>query len=607
VSPRGRPAPRTARRLIYLVTAALLAHASAAGAAPVSRGDIGHLRGGHCPGYRVVNAEPSYSPRAQQRALHGRFQVKGHWFHLVPPVNWSRIRGRPIAVRGALQRMGWLDVLFYIYRNDPDPGRRLKALRHARALALDRMAALRSPHRGVDPIGHRGKIVGDRAPYLAYLARSAGCHGMLSRNQAKRFLGALLNHGDQLVRRHSPSNHGLFEDLGLGLLADYLPFVHHSRHWESLSNRRFEDTLRGRLVGREGVWVEHTTQYQVAATELARQFVVLTRAHRPSLVRIMRRMRHTTALFMEPDGLMTQFGDSNLHEAPGWAPSIAAGEYGLTTMPRGGYAVVSEPHSYLAVGASFHNDSHKQSDELSFQLFEDGHRVVSDGGRWATDHDRFRRFAVSARAHSVLTVGNHGFSRSARRAYGSGIGATGAGDGYYAISGTNPLLRHRGVRHHRLFLYQPGRLLVVCDRVRARRRHAYRRFFQLGPDIDIQRRPDDVALSASGLQGALYDAPAHGRQAQLAALRAHRKPIQGFTFPDFRVKVPRWSLRYRSAARRVTHVATFSFGAGPPLRATLAKGPGTTVLVSAAGVPKSKVSVTHHHGHLSVSESPPVP
>ena len=47
--------------------------------------------------YRVVNAEPSYTPRAQQRALHGRFEIKGHWFHLVPPVNWSRIHGRPIA------------------------------------------------------------------------------------------------------------------------------------------------------------------------------------------------------------------------------------------------------------------------------------------------------------------------------------------------------------------------------------------------------------------------------------------------------------------------------------------------------------------------------
>jgi hypothetical protein len=595
------------RWLACLPALGLLALAGTASAARVSHGDVAHLRGGHCPPYRVVNSAPSYTQAAQDRAMQGWFQVKGRSFHLVPPVNWSRIRRRPIAVRGSLQRMGWLDVLFYIYRHDPDPNQRRKALRHARALALDRMQAIRSPHRGVDPIGHRGKIIGDRAPYLAYLARSAGCRGMLTRHQAKRFLESLTNHGNQLVRRHSPSNHGLFEDLGLGLLADYVPFVHRSRQWQRLAARRFERTLRGRLVGREGVWVEQTTQYQVAATQLARQFVVLTKTHRPSLVRLMRRMRYATALFMEPDGLITQFGDSNLHDAPDWAPPIAAREYGLTAMPRGGYAVVSEPQSYLAVGASFHNGSHKQSDELSFQLFEDGHRVVSDGGRWATDHDRFRRFAVSARAHSVLTVGSHGFSRNPRYSYGSGIGATGTGDGYYAISGRNPLLRRFGVRHHRLFLYKPGHVLIVCDRVRARKHHAYRRYFQLGPDIDIHRRPDDLALSAPGLQGALFDAAAGGGHARMSAARGHRKPIQGFTFPDFRVKEPRWSVRYRSRARRITHVATFSFGAGPPVRATLTDGPGATFLLSAAGVPQSKVSVTGHRGHLSVSESPPLP
>jgi hypothetical protein len=135
----------------------------------------------------------------------------------------------------------------------------------------------------------------------------------------------------------------------------------------------------------------------------------------------------------------------------------------------------------------------------------------------------------------------------------------------------------------------------------------YRRYFQLGRDINIQQRPDDLALSASGLQGALYDAPVHGQQAKVAAVRGHRHPIQGFTFPDFRVKVPRWSIRYRSRARRVTHVATFSFGAGPPLRATLTDGPGTTFLISAGGVPQSKVSVTRHDGHFSISESPPLP
>src|SRR5204863_9769461 len=116
----------------------------------------------------------------------------------------------------------------------------------------------------------------------------------------------------------------------------------------------------------------------------------------------------------------------------------------------------------------------------------------------------------SARAHSDLTVDRRGFPiLDPSQAYGSGLIATGQGDGWYAIEGRNPLVRDQGVDHRRLFLYRPGVALVVADRVRSGGEHLYTRHFQLGPDIGIANASvSSTTLRAPGLDGRLYDAPA---------------------------------------------------------------------------------------------------
>jgi hypothetical protein len=564
---------------------------------------LARLMNAGCPSYEVISSG-TYTQAEQQAALNGSFRIGSYTFHLVPPVNWRQDPAHSSAIRGAFQRLSWLDPLYFIYRSNPSSPEGREALRHARALVFDWVRASRGPHPGVDPIAWRNKVAGDRAPYIAYLARSAACQGMLGKHGARLLLDSLRRHVRFLeTHRHDPSNHGLFVNFGLAALSDYLSFMGDSTRWRHEAERSFAKTVRRRLVGREGVWLEHTTQYQVVVADLVDRFYTLTGGESSAVAKILDRMRRAAARFVMPDGLMTQIGDSNLNPAPSWAAALVPGQRGLTPMLRSGYATVSEPHSYLAVGASFFNGSHKQSDELSFQLFEDGHRVVSDGGRYAIDRTPMRRFAVAARSHSVLTVGHRGFSRRPKHAYGSALDATGQGDGWYAIEGHNPLVRRRGVAHSRLFLYHPGDALVVVDRVRSHHRHRYTRYFQLGPDIGATRASGGVALSAPGLKGVLADAPVHGHQSRLGLVRGRHSPIQGFTFPAFRQAVPRWTAHFRNAASSRDYVATFGFGAAPS-SAALGKGRGTTVVISRAGVPLSKVSAVRHGDQISVTAAP---
>ena len=106
---------------------------------------------------------------------------------------------------------------------------------------------------------------------------------------------------------YSPSNHGLSVDLGLGLLARYAPFMPGASRWDALSQRRFRLTLLRRLQTTEGVWQEHSPEYQILVTKVLDTFVratdpedrllvTLLDAHAPGRCRLCHARRHLSAV-----------------------------------------------------------------------------------------------------------------------------------------------------------------------------------------------------------------------------------------------------------------------------------------------------------------------
>lgn len=273
-------------------------------------------------------------------------------------------------------------------------------------------------------------------------------------------------------------------------------------------------------------------------------------------------------------------------------------------MRRSGYAVVKLPHSYLGVKASFHFTTHKQGDDLNFELYDRGHRIVTDTGLYDYDFDRWEQYSRSSRAHSVLTVDGVDFPYDDQKlAYGSGIRATGRGAGWYAVLGTNPLLRLQGVRHRRLFLYRPGRALLVVDMVRAARRHVYRRYFQLGPDVNKRGRGAGLALSAPGFRGSLRE---DGEPERRQATRGARHPISGWSFPDYRQRVPRWTVVYRSVAASANYLSTLGLDGRDSPRARLLRASArrVRVVLSARDGRRSVIAVSRRGHNLEVSRRP---
>jgi hypothetical protein len=554
------------------------------------------LREAGCPPSRILANTVSQATR--EAALEGRFKVFASFeTTLAPPVNWRRDDYRSKQWRRALQRLWWLDPLV-----DPDDqSSDLRAVRRALELVLDWIKADRRgkvPHDAwVD------KIAGERAPFLAYVARVAACRGILRAAESRMLVTSVRRHGRFLADRvkYRPTNHGLFLDMGLVLLAQQVPSLRESRHWRAVAKGRFQKTLRGRVELREGIWREHSVSYQVAATQLAGKFFErLGLARTPGFLE---RMKEATGWFVMPDAGLAQIGDTDFRQAPDWAVERSGDDRGLRLMKRSGYAVVKQPGSYLGVGASFFNGSHKHSDDLSFQLFEDGHRIVSDGGKFHGDFDRTRRFALSSQAHSVLTVDGRSFPRETERAYGSGILAAGESDGWYAVLARNPSLRAQGVGHTRLFLYRPSEVLAVVDRVRATHPHHYQRYFQLGPDVGVANQGAAMGLAAEGFTGALHDARTSRGLARRSAVKGRKRPLRGWTFPSFRKWTPRWTLEYESRGEDLDHVATFDLE-GSDTTATLLKGAGIGIELRSSTGATQEFTVTRQGSALRIAPGP---
>jgi hypothetical protein len=566
---------------------------------------VGQLKRAGCPPYRAITQQ-KYSSAARRAAQHWKFEVFHFKTRLKPPINWEKDPHQSRSFRQSLHGFAWMDTLLYSYRRTRDDA----VLRRARDIALD---WIKSNPRRFKP-GRRGfawhaKAAADRAGYLGFLTRTAGCRGLLNRKQAGLMVRSLNAHGRYLANagQHQASNFGLFQDLGLLLLSEYLPFEGEAEKWRKLAVARFPQTLLGRLSP-EWVWLEHSTQYQFLAIRLLRNFIKWKpgKERDPILLEVLNRMRDATGWFVDPDGEYALLGDTAFGEAPDWGYYKGRTYEGLKTFRESGFAIARQGGSYLATTAGFFNTTHKHADELDFELFDRGLKIVNGPGNYGYDREEaYRDYQLSSQSHSVLLSNGQSFPIEAQNAYGSAIQATGQGSGWFAIQGTNPLIARQGVGHTRLFLYRPGETLVIVDQVQADAPQTYHRYFQLGPRLEIEDRGGgELALNGPSFNGAVYDRATATGGAGPVWVKGQTAPLQGFTFPGFRRAVPRWSVDYVSQTTNADFLTIFTLnGSTQRGSVTTPSDTETRIALTRADGSGQTISVTRNGGSLSIVPS----
>ncbi len=453
-------------------------------------------------------------------------------------------------------------------------------------------------------------VAGDRASYLGYVTRAAACEGMLPNKPAKTLLDSVKAHGRYLSSSagYFESNHGLFTDLGLFLLANrYFPFLPEAPQWESLARERFPQTLAGRTSG-SGIWLEHSADYQFLTIRLAETFLQYA-GQDPRISALVARLKEAAAWFVEPDGKYPLIGDSSADRAAVEYRKAANRLNGHRAFLDSGFFVVSRSKRYFATMAGFHNSSHKQSDELSFELFDRDTRVITGPGKYGFDRDERRAYVLSNAAHSVLTVDKVPWPRDGKSAYGSAIDATGEGEnGWFAALGHNPLTERQGVSHSRLFVYHPLVGLFILDNLDSRTgKHEYRRYLQFGEDVKVDRaNKRGLDLGSKGdFDGCVRDEAAPAVGSNLRLDKGKKNPYEGYTFPRTGEGVPRWTATYRSKATDVSHLIGIGLQRGCPFSVQRVAGGGLLDFVlTREGHKTVQVSVTQSGSTLNVTETP---
>jgi hypothetical protein len=520
---------------------------------PVS--GLADLREHPCPPYRATYPSRSLTPGDRRAALRGEFLLApgaarpegaGRRDRLVPPIDWSHSPEHNQRWSGALHNLIWLDSLC---RDHASRGS-VESLARALGVAVDWARGNNPEREDLNPFAWYEHVVAVRVPYLAYTLRAALAAGICSDEDGELLLACLVSHAQYLSaeENYAPgNNHGLIQDIGLALLAEYLAPVPDAERWAAVPRQRFVASVTTAVNVNEGVYLEHTISYHFWMRRTLNHAATVTPqiAAGIDLPALVEKMTLAGVWFVAPDERMPQIGDTYRNRAPKWALRRIGETTGLKLFPESGFAVVRDGRSYLIVTAGFHSSVHKHADDGSFCLYESGELIVGEAGKFGYGRGLpARGYAKRAIAHNAIVVdGNTDFVFTASP-YGSGIRGGATVDGFHAIEIENPLMAELGVSHRRVLIYRPGLALVVIDDLRSAESHDYTRYLQLGSTIEVSDDGEGGALSFEGAETRGRIVRHSADPVRRTLVRGQREPhLQGWTFPHDREWQPVWCVQ----------------------------------------------------------------
>lgn len=581
-----------------LVSATDPPRAEAVGKVPP--GSVKKLRKASCPPRYAVRVARPTDRKEIRAAKRGRFRIAGVDVKLKRRIDWTYDPLGSPSFRARLHDLRWLDPLFYAYRERGDE----QALRKAKRIVVSwvKNNPLRNP---TNDRAWFDKVVGDRAAYIAYATRAAKCEGMLKSPRLSRtLLASVLQHMRFLAKPglYSDTNRGLFMDLGLIFSGRQMKFLPGAVRLIRRGGRRFIRNVKDHVIPGEGMWLEHSTTYQFLTVNAISRYLEVVRRKRPGIKRRLHDMKRVAAWMTMPDRHWLQAGNSYQDKASRPAQKLSRELRGAEILPRSGLAFFRKRKSYLALLSDYHSSIHKHSDDLSFDLADRGHRIISDTGMPNKDGGTPYEFALSPRAHSVVTIDGADFPRDDASAYGSGLLASGEGDGWFAVEATNPLATRQGVTHNRLLLYRPKVALVVVDKLRSNQVHDYRSYFQFGTDFGgLNRTPEGFDLRAGHDRIRVFTEssdPLMGR----AATKGQTDPLLGYLYTDFRDRDRRWTVWTNTRGADVDNVTTISIHPKRDVRvtATAPLGDSNVFTMIRNGRPRATLEVIRRGPRLIV-------
>lgn len=494
-------------------------------------------------------------PKAQpaSKTNFDKVELGGGVAKLVVPVDWKQGGGESPEWRNVLHRWNWIWPLLVAYQEKQDK----ESLKQATLLVLDWVKADTTQGRGSDAMWAAGNP-GWRAPALGYVIHAATDARLVTVEQQQQLITSARKHAAYLANDENykrTKDAALYLDHGLAAMCTNLNKLKDCQVWKDIAQQRALETSSKMFDSVSGVQLGRSPVLQVRSVEALTEIAEVI--DNPALKKLVAQSTAATGWLVPPDGRYSLWGESSFYRVPAWAVAAGKKAQGVQLLGRSGFAVVREGGSFLLASASYYDKRRKQADDLSFVWSEQGQRILEDTGRASKGEQA--KFARSAAAHNVVTINGKDFPLTAKP-YRNGMRAAGKAEGWYALTGKNPLFA-RAASHERTWLYRPGKLLLVIDNLETPEAEAqFDRYFHFW----YERK---VTLDASGQATTLikktpvrvFDASGD-IEVTPKIVRDQKNPLQGILFLNPKNSKPNDVLQLTSKGQKSILVTAFVVG-----------------------------------------------
>ena len=357
--------------------------------------------------------------------------------------------------------------------------------------------------------------VGLRAAKLAYIIQRVAVKDLTIDKDGYRMLLILAyEHARYLMdpTQLSSSNHGLFQLHGLMALCQQVPFVKTCGGYQKYVEHSLTKLLSTQF-NQEGVHLEHSPEYHFFANSVVLKVLKSGWYNNiQSVTDLMDKVSLNKAYMVFPDKTIVTVGDSQARKRANaqfpqgkdscierfmndedcyFSKMFFEAGYGVV---RSDWAVPTESSSMLFFMGMFHSSAHKLPDDLSFEWFDQGRRILTNAGKYSYDKDEFRRFVKSTRAHNTIEINQSNFKVTEKYAYGSALEAASRDEGIFKIRG-KVIHKGLGTTHTRNIYYLPRKWLIVSDDFSADSMNEYTQWFHFDSSLNVDAA-DECSVKA---------------------------------------------------------------------------------------------------------------
>lgn len=414
--------------------------------------------------------------------------------------------------------------------------------------------------------------VGLRAMKLAYILQRV-FKGSVPVDDAgkERLIHLAWSHAQSLMNKRllSKGNHGLFQLHGLLALCKVVPSIETCNGAREFVEAEMQDLLL-RQFSSEGVHLESAPEYHFFVYSTVSRFMNTGWYEQFDFIReLMVRVEHNRVWMVHPDKTIVTVGDSEPKRVDiEWPKSpancVGSGRpcYLLQSFKKSGYAIIrsdwavpTEDASMFFFMGMFFQTGHKLPDDLSFEWFDHGERILTNAGKYSYSKGPFRDYVTSMPAHNTVEIDAGADKLPKVLPYGSAIIEARAVGDAFLIRGA--VERKDEIKHERFVLFKPKRWLVIADDLQGKASYKYTQWFHFARQWHLQDMNGDIRLTSSSGRTIFVR---HVPRQQAMALRGQKQPkLQGWVTENYGNMVDRQALGFTANGRAVGLFTIFGF------------------------------------------------